>query len=56
MGFHLNALYASLGWPDWIMLAKQYEKAKKELAKGDQESMKLFYSMWLAEVWDGAEV
>lgn len=54
VGFTLNALYAPLGWQDWDTLAKQYERAKKALAKGDQEPMQVFYNTRLAKVWDSA--
>ncbi|KQQ67829.1 terminase [Pseudomonas sp. Leaf127] len=54
VGFTLNALYAPLGWQDWPSLAKQYERAKRALAKGDQEPMQVFYNTRLAKVWDSA--
>ncbi|MBD8791195.1 phage terminase large subunit family protein [Pseudomonas syringae] len=54
VGFTLNALYAPLGWQDWPSLTKQYERAKKALAKGDQEPMQVFYNTRLAKVWDSA--
>lgn len=54
IGFTLNALYAPLGWQDWDTLVKQYERAKKALAKGDQEPMQVFYNTRLAKVWDSA--
>ncbi|MCX9150578.1 terminase gpA endonuclease subunit [Pseudomonas sp. TB1-B1] len=53
-GFHLNALYSPPSWLGWTELAKQYERAKKELADGDASPMRMFYNFWLAKVWDGA--
>ena len=55
VGFHLNALYAPLGWQDWPSLAKQFERAKKAQAKGDLEPMQVFYNTRLARVWDSAQ-
>ncbi|PPS61799.1 phage terminase large subunit family protein [Pseudomonas sp. BRM28] len=55
VGFHLNALYAPLGWQDWASLAKQYEKAKKAQERGDLEPMQVFYNTRLAKVWDSAQ-
>lgn len=55
VGFTLNGLYAPLGWNDWAALAKQFERAKKALAKGDQEPMQVFYNTRLARVWDSAQ-
>ncbi len=55
VGFHLNALYAPLGWTSWVTLAKQYEKAKKAQDRGDLEPMQVFYNTRLAKVWDSAQ-
>lgn len=55
IGFHLNALYAPLGWTDWRSLAKQFEKAKKAQNRGDLEPMQVFYNTRLAKVWDSAQ-
>lgn len=55
IGFHLNALYAPLGWTDWRTLAKQFEKAKKAQNRGDLEPMQVFYNTRLAKVWDSAQ-
>lgn len=55
IGFHLNALYAPLGWTDWRSLAKQFEKAKKAQSRGDLEPMQVFYNTRLAKVWDSAQ-
>lgn len=54
VGFHLNALYAPLGWTSWSDLAKQYEKAKRAQDRGDLEPMQVFYNTRLAKVWDSA--
>ncbi|WP_437881035.1 phage terminase large subunit family protein [Pseudomonas sp. LRF_L74] len=55
VGFHLNALYAPLGWHSWTSLAKQYDKAKRALDRGDAEPMQVFYNTRLALVWDAAQ-
>ncbi|WP_222948180.1 phage terminase large subunit family protein [Thauera sedimentorum] len=52
--FHLNALYAPLGFLSWLSLARQYLKAKKRLDQGDPEPMQVFYNTRLAKVWDAA--
>jgi phage terminase large subunit GpA-like protein len=54
VGFHLNALYAPLGWTSWADLAKQFEKAKRAQDRGDLEPMQVFYNTRLAKVWDSA--
>ncbi|MBH3349810.1 phage terminase large subunit family protein [Pseudomonas putida] len=54
VGFHLNALYAPLGWTTWADLAKQFEKAKRAQDRGDLEPMQVFYNTRLAKVWDSA--
>ncbi|MFW3895930.1 phage terminase large subunit family protein [Pseudomonas bharatica] len=54
VGFHLNSLYAPLGWTSWADLAKQYEKAKTAQDRGDLEPMQVFYNTRLAKVWDSA--
>lgn len=54
VGFHLNGLYAPLGWTSWTDLAKQYEKAKTAQDRGDLEPMQVFYNTRLAKVWDSA--
>ncbi|MDG9888466.1 phage terminase large subunit family protein [Pseudomonas juntendi] len=54
VGFHLNALYAPLGWTSWADLAKQYEKAKRAQDRGDLEPMQVFYNTRLAKVWNSA--
>ncbi|WP_017517051.1 phage terminase large subunit family protein [Pseudomonas nitroreducens] len=55
VGFHLNALYAPLGWVSWTALAKQFDKAQLAQSRGDLEPMQVFYNTRLAEVWDSAQ-
>ncbi|MDT4801225.1 Phage terminase large subunit (GpA) [compost metagenome] len=55
VGFHLNALYSPIGWLSWLSLAKQYDKAKRALDRGDAEPMQVFYNTRLALVWDAAQ-
>ncbi|MFJ3259855.1 phage terminase large subunit family protein [Pseudomonas sp. NPDC086581] len=55
VGFHLNALYAPLGWVSWTALAKQYDKALLAQSRGDLEPMQVFFNTRLAEVWDSAQ-
>lgn len=54
VSFTLNALNAPLGWVSWADLAKQYDKAKKALDRGDPEPMQVFFNTRLALVWDAA--
>lgn len=54
VSFHLNALYAPLGWHSWTMLAREFEEAKRAQDRGDLEPMQVFYNTRLAEVWDSA--
>lgn len=54
VSFHLNALYAPLGWHSWTMLAREFEEAKRAQDRGDMEPMQVFYNTRLAEVWDSA--
>ncbi|MGO4003727.1 phage terminase large subunit family protein [Pseudomonas fluorescens] len=55
VGFNLNALYSPPGWTGWGALAKQFEKAKKAMSRGDLEPMQVFYNTRLAKVWDSAQ-
>lgn len=55
VGFHLNGLYSPLGWQSWQSLAKQYDKAKRAMDRGDAEPMQVFYNTRLALVWDAAQ-
>jgi len=54
VSFTLNALNAPLGWVSWADLAKQYDKAKKALDRGDPEPMQVFFNTRLALMWDAA--
>jgi len=54
VGFHLNALYAPLGWHSWAMLAREFEDAKRAQDRGELEPMQVFYNTRLAEVWNSA--
>ncbi|MGH8351196.1 MAG: phage terminase large subunit family protein, partial [Pseudomonas sp.] len=55
VGFNLNALYSPPGWTGWGALAKQFEKAKLAMSRGDLEPMQVFYNTRLAKVWDSAQ-
>ncbi len=55
VGFNLNALYSPPGWTGWASLAKQFEKAKLAMSRGDLEPMQVFYNTRLAKVWDSAQ-
>ncbi|NMG46743.1 phage terminase large subunit family protein [Azoarcus communis] len=52
--FHLNALYAPLGFVSWLSLARQYLEAKRRLDHGDPEPMQVFVNTRLAKAWDAA--
>lgn len=54
VGFHLNALYAPLGWTSWLSLAKDFDEALIKQKQGDQATMQVFYNTKLALVWDNA--
>jgi phage terminase large subunit GpA-like protein len=45
-GYHLNALYAPLGWMSWADIAQQFIKTHK-----DPEKHRVFINTVLAEVW-----
>ncbi|MGU2289659.1 phage terminase large subunit family protein [Pseudomonas aeruginosa] len=55
VGFTINALYAPLGWVDWVTLARQYEKAREAQERGDDGPMQVFYNTRLALVWDASQ-
>lgn len=55
VGFHLNALYAPLGWTSWLSLAKDYDEAVIKQASGDLEAMQVFFNTRLAKVWDSTQ-
>jgi phage terminase large subunit GpA-like protein len=52
--FHINALYAPIGFISWLSLVRQYLKAKVKQEKGDQEPMQVFYNTRLALCWDAS--
>lgn len=52
--FHINALYAPLGFISWLSLARQYLKAKLKQEQGDQSAMQVFYNTRLALCWDAS--
>lgn len=52
VGFHLNALYAPLGWTSWTQLAQQFVKASTTMERGDMEAMQVFYNTRLGLTWD----
>lgn len=52
--FHINALYAPVGFISWLSLVRQYLKAKAKQEKGDQEPMQVFYNTRLAKCWDAS--
>lgn len=54
VGFHLNALYAPLGWTSWPSLAKDFDDALLMQKQGDQATMQVFYNTKLALPWDNA--
>lgn len=53
-GFHLNSLYAPIGWVSWAELAAEFLEAKERLDQGDVSLMKVFINTRLAEVWKEA--
>jgi phage terminase large subunit GpA-like protein len=48
MGFHLNALYAPLGWTSWSDLVREYLDAEREKKRGNVEPMRTFVNARLA--------
>ncbi|MFP3459005.1 terminase gpA endonuclease subunit, partial [Psychrobacter sp. SIMBA_152] len=44
VGVNLNTLYSPPGWTGWASLAKQFEKAKTAMSRGDLEPMQVFYN------------
>ena len=55
VSFELPAFYAPIGWVSFLALAKQYDKAKTAMAKGDYESMQVFYNTRLALTWSNKD-
>jgi phage terminase large subunit GpA-like protein len=51
-GFHLNALYAPLGWVSWADLVQQFTEAAQHAKSGDVSRLKTFTNTALAETWE----
>lgn len=51
-GYHLNALYAPLGWIGWADLVAQWHEATLAAKHGDVSRLKTFTNTVLAETWE----
>lgn len=51
-GYHLNALYAPLGWVSWADLVQQFTEAAHAAKMGDISKLKTFTNTVLAETWE----
>ena len=51
-GYHLNALYAPLGWVSWADLVQQFHEAATAAKQGDVSKLKTFTNTVLAETWE----
>jgi phage terminase large subunit GpA-like protein len=51
-GYHLNALYAPLGWTSWADLVQQFTEASHAAKHGDVSKLKTFTNTVLAETWE----
>ena len=51
-GYHLNALYAPLGWVSWADLVSQFHEAAQAAKAGDISKLKTFTNTVLAETWE----
>ena len=51
-GYHLNALYAPLGWISWADLVAQWHEATLAAKQGDVSKLKTFTNTVLAETWE----
>jgi phage terminase large subunit GpA-like protein len=51
-GYHLNALYAPLGWISWADLVAQWHEASLAAKQGDVTKLKTFTNTVLAETWE----
>ncbi len=51
-GYHLNALYAPLGWVSWADLVQQFTEAAAASKNGDISKLKTFTNTVLAETWE----
>lgn len=55
IGFFINALYSPLGWFSWADIARDYERAKKELEENKKtEKMMTFVNTVLGETYKEA--
>lgn len=50
--FLLSAMFQPYGWYSWTDLYRQYESAKADLERGDEEQMIVFYNTRLARSWE----
>lgn len=51
-GYHLNSLYAPLGWISWADLVQQFAEAAIAAKQGDVSRLKTFTNTVLAETWE----
>lgn len=51
-GYHLNALYAPLGWVSWPELVSQWAEAAQAAKHGDVTKLKTFTNTVLGETWE----
>lgn len=51
-GYHMNALYAPLGWIGWSDLVNQWNEASVAARQGDISKLKTFTNTVLAETWE----
>lgn len=51
-GYHMNALYAPLGWISWADLVNQWAEASQAAKSGDVSKLKTFTNTVLAETWE----
>lgn len=51
-GYHMNALYAPLGWIGWADLVAQWHEASLAAKQGDVSKLKTFTNTVLAETWE----
>jgi len=51
-GYHLNAIYAPLGWVSWADLVQQFTEAAHAARQGDISKLKTFTNTVLAETWE----
>ena len=51
-GYHLNALYAPLGWISWLKIIQDFQDASNAATKGDVTLLKTWVNAVLAETWE----